>query len=65
MILYSIPHAAETQDCQAGFSNWYHGWSDPKKSWCCVGALGGPSRYKRDGACVEGSPDLEELHVGF
>lgn len=22
-------------DCDAGFSNWLHGWSDSKKSWCC------------------------------
>ncbi|OLP93535.1 hypothetical protein AK812_SmicGene24557 [Symbiodinium microadriaticum] len=24
------------QDCHAGLSNWYHGWSHVKKSWCCV-----------------------------
>ncbi|OLP93540.1 hypothetical protein AK812_SmicGene24559 [Symbiodinium microadriaticum] len=23
-------------DCHAGLSNWYHGWSHVKKSWCCV-----------------------------
>ncbi|CAJ1393551.1 unnamed protein product [Effrenium voratum] len=22
-------------DCHAGFSNWLHGWSDSKKTWCC------------------------------
>ncbi|CAJ1393522.1 unnamed protein product [Effrenium voratum] len=22
-------------DCQAGFNNWLHGWSDSKKHWCC------------------------------
>eukprot|EP00439_Symbiodinium_sp_Y106_P043226 s7686_g5.t1 len=22
-------------DCHAGLSNWYHGWSHVKKSWCC------------------------------
>lgn len=22
-------------DCKAGFSNWLHGWSDSKKTWCC------------------------------
>ncbi|CAK9113002.1 unnamed protein product, partial [Durusdinium trenchii] len=22
-------------DCQAGFNNWLHGWSDSKKKWCC------------------------------
>ena len=25
------------EDCHAGFSNWYHGWSDKKKDWCCAG----------------------------
>ena len=23
------------QDCNAGFSNWLHGWSDSKQHWCC------------------------------
>jgi len=22
-------------DCLAGFANWKHGWSPPKKAWCC------------------------------
>ncbi|CAE7487656.1 Ide, partial [Symbiodinium pilosum] len=22
-------------DCAAGYSNWYFGWSKPKKVWCC------------------------------
>eukprot|EP00438_Fugacium_kawagutii_P009468 Skav202079 [mRNA] locus=scaffold1138:923300:927762:- [translate_table: standard] len=22
-------------DCNAGFADWYHGWSEGKKSWCC------------------------------
>ena len=25
-----------TKDCGAGWKSWYHGWSDGKKSWCCV-----------------------------
>ncbi|CAE7924290.1 unnamed protein product [Symbiodinium sp. KB8] len=23
-------------NCHAGFSNWYFGWSDHKKGWCCT-----------------------------
>jgi len=23
-------------DCEAGFSNWQAGWSEPKKHWCCT-----------------------------
>merc|ERR1712032_136142 len=25
-------------DCNAGYSNWMAGWSDPKKACCCTGA---------------------------
>ncbi|CAE7457800.1 Ide [Symbiodinium sp. CCMP2456] len=29
-------HATGTlYDCDAGFSNWIHGWSNSKKDWCC------------------------------
>ena len=29
-------HVVHDYDCHAGFSNWYHGWSGAKKSWCCA-----------------------------
>ena len=32
-------------DCEAGFNNWLHGWSDSKKSWCCSKAPGEPSPW--------------------
>ena len=28
-------HDETNYDCHAGYSNWYFGWSDRKKSWCC------------------------------
>ncbi|CAK9033622.1 unnamed protein product, partial [Durusdinium trenchii] len=28
-------HDETHYDCHAGYSNWYFGWSDRKKSWCC------------------------------
>ena len=28
-----------------GFSNWYHGWSSAKKSWCCVWTLASLQLY--------------------
>jgi len=32
----SVGHATgRIYDCNAGFSNWLHGWSDSKQHWCC------------------------------
>ena len=30
-----IVHQDRGYDCDAGYSNWYFGWSSGKKSWCC------------------------------
>ncbi|CAE7571360.1 unnamed protein product, partial [Symbiodinium pilosum] len=31
----TVVHHYKHYNCHAGLSNWYHGWSKVKKSWCC------------------------------
>lgn len=40
-------------DCDAGYSNWEHGWSDSKKLWCCEHHEKGCA----DHHCYHGEPD--------
>merc|ERR1712217_624595 len=42
---------APAYDCEAGFANWEHGWSDAKKVWCCAvekRGCAGKSKGKKD-----------------
>lgn len=41
---------AELHDCNAGWANWFRGWSDGKKEWCCSHAGRG---------CPEETPGLD------
>ncbi|CAE7254345.1 Ide [Symbiodinium natans] len=36
-------------DCNAGFSNWKHGWSRSKKDWCCHNKNKGCEPYNCEG----------------
>ena len=34
-VIHEKQEHAEGYDCSAGYSNWYFGWSDVKKDYCC------------------------------
>lgn len=46
-------------DCDAGFENWRAGWSDLKKSWCCLCLVSVPhGTIKHFGKAAPGLPQL-------
>ncbi|CAE7228084.1 gloL [Symbiodinium sp. KB8] len=57
-------HATGTlYDCDAGFSNWIHGWSNSKKDWCCENEHKGCG-YHCDGESDDWSTEHREWCCG-
>ena len=48
----------DAENCHAGLSNWYHGWSHVKKSWCCVA----PARLAWSVRCSPTTQGLTSTH---
>lgn len=52
-ILYDDPSATSVPfDCEAGYFNWQHGWSEMKKDYCCRTASRGCHVATQAQACV-------------